>query len=132
MKVGLTLAVCVLGLTLNSATTAAAGSTCAVRKQALQLSEADAGRTVRVACGTPIVLTAQNYAGRWAQSSATGVVRVGAIKTVGPPVGGSDSYHFATLRPGLATVYIHRGLPFGLPSPLPEPFDFRIIVKVYR
>lgn len=121
---------CALGLVLASASIADARPACPVRKQALQLSETDAGRTVRVACGTLIVVTAQNYTGRSASSSAATVVRVGPIETVGPPVGGQDRFTFTTLRSGSAVLYFHRGLPFALPSPLPEPFDFVITVRV--
>lgn len=128
----LVMVVCVLLCTVGSATFAEAGPSCPVRKKAVQLTEKDAGRTVRVSCGTPIVVTAQNYTARSALSSASSVVRVGTIDTAGPMFGGTDTFHFATLRPGQATLHIHRGLPFALPTPLPEPFDFDITVQVNR
>ncbi len=124
--VAMSIFLCVTG----SAVGAEAGSACASRTAALQLTESDAGRTVTVRCGTPVVVTAQNYTARQALSSAPAVVRVGAMEAASQPIVGSDRFHFATLRSGEAVVHIHRGLPFALPSPLPDPFDFDITIRV--
>lgn len=94
------------------------------------MTENDAGRALQVACGTPIVVTAQNYTGRSARSSEATVVRVGPIEKVGSQFGGQDRFHFTAVRPGSAVLHIHRGLPFAMPSPLPEPLDFEITVRV--
>lgn len=110
----------------------AAARACPTRPPWVELTEADAGRSVTVRCGLRIAILAQNYTGGASLSSAGSVVRPDGIKRGGTPMLSKDSYLFTSLTLGVATLYIHRGLPFGLPSPVPEPFDFSVTVKVVR